>query len=66
MTVLGTALLVPNTLATIFAYVIGLDAPLMIWSVLVILMATTTMSALAYWWTKSWTVVPRSPDEYLA
>jgi len=66
MTVLGTALLVPNTLATIFAYVIGLDAPLMIWSVLVILMATTTMSSLAYWWTKSWTVVPRSPDDYLA
>ena len=66
MTVLGTALLVPNTLATIFGYVIGLDFALMIWSVLVILMATTTMSTLAYWWTKSWTVVPRSPDEYLA
>jgi magnesium transporter len=66
MTVLGTALLVPNTLATIFAYVIGLDFDLMIWSVLVIIMATATMSSLAYWWTKSWTVVPRSPDEYLA
>ena len=66
MTVLGTALLVPNTLATIFSYVIGLDLPIMIWSVSVILMATTTMSLLAYWWTKSWTVVPRSPDEYLA
>lgn len=66
MTVLGTALLVPNTLATIFSYAIGLDFRLMIWSVSVILMATTTMSVLAYWWTKSWTVVPRSPDEYLA
>ncbi|MGD0816969.1 MAG: CorA family divalent cation transporter [Methanomassiliicoccales archaeon] len=66
MAVLGTALLVPNTLATIFSYAIGLDFTLMIWSLLVILMATTTMSALAYWWTKSWTVVPRSPDEYLA
>jgi magnesium transporter len=66
MTVLGTALLVPNTLATIFGYVIGLDFTLMIWSVLVIIMATTTMSILVYWWTKSWTVVPRSPDEYLA
>jgi magnesium transporter len=66
MTVLGTALLVPNTLATIFSYVIGLDLPIMIWSVSVILTATTVMSSLAYWWTKSWTVVPRSPDEYLA
>jgi magnesium transporter len=66
MTVLGTALLVPNTLATIFSYVFGLDFPLMIWSLSVILMATATMSTLAYWWTKSWTVVPRSPDEYLA
>ncbi|HEY3420694.1 MAG TPA: CorA family divalent cation transporter [Methanomassiliicoccales archaeon] len=66
MTVLGTALLVPNTLATIFSYVIGLDPPIMIWSVSVILMATALMSTLAYWWTKSWTVVPRSPDEYLA
>lgn len=66
MTVLGTALLVPNTLATIFAYVIGLDFGLMLWSILVIIMATATMSSLAYWWTKSWTVVPRSPDEYLA
>ena len=66
MTVLGTSLLVPNTLATIFAYVIGLDFDIMIWSVLVIIMATATMSSLAYWWTKSWTVVPRSPDEYLA
>jgi magnesium transporter len=66
MTVLGTALLVPNTLATIFAYVIGLDFNIMLWSVLVIIMATATMSSLAYWWTKSWTVVPRSPDEYLA
>jgi magnesium transporter len=66
MTVLGTALLVPNTLATIFAYALGLDFNLMIWSLLVIIMATITMSSLAYWWTKSWTVVPRSPDEYLA
>ena len=66
MTVLGTALLVPNTMATIFAYLIGLDFDIMVWSVLVIIMATATMSSLAYWWTKSWTVVPRSPDEYLA
>ena len=66
MTVLGTALLVPNTLATIFSYVIGLDFDLMLWSLLVIIMATATMSTLAYWWTKSWTVVPRSPDQYLA
>ena len=53
-------------LATIFAYLIGLDFDIMVWSVLVIIMATATMSSLAYWWTKSWTVVPRSPDEYLA
>jgi magnesium transporter len=66
MTVLGTALLVPNTLATIFAYAVGLDFDIMVWSVLVIILATATMSSLAYWWTKSWTVVPRSPDEYLA
>jgi magnesium transporter len=65
-TVLGTALLVPNTLATIFSYAIGLDFNIMVWSLLVIIMATITMSSLAYWWTKSWTVVPRSPDEYLA
>jgi magnesium transporter len=66
LTVLGTALLVPNTLATIFGYVFGLDFELMLWSVLVIIMATATMSSLAYWWTKSWTVVPKSPDEFLA
>jgi magnesium transporter len=66
MTVLGTALLVPNTLATIFGFVIGLDFGMMLWSVLVIIMATASMSGLVYWWTKSWTVVPRSPDEYLA
>ena len=66
ITVLGTALLVPNTLATIFGYALFLDFDLMIWSLAVILLATATMSTLAYWWTKSWTVVPRSPDEYLA
>jgi magnesium transporter len=64
MTVLGTALLVPNTLATIFGFVIGLDFGMMVWSVTVIIMATITMSSLVYWWTKSWTIVPRSPDEY--
>lgn len=66
MAVLGTALLVPNTLATIFGYALGLDPTLMIWSVLVIIMATITMTATVYWWTKSWSVVPHSPDEYLA
>jgi magnesium transporter len=66
MSLLGTALLVPNTVATIFAYAIGLDFDLMIWSVTVIILATVTMSTLAYWWTKSCTIVPRSPDEYLA
>ncbi|OPY31094.1 MAG: CorA-like Mg2+ transporter protein [Methanomassiliicoccales archaeon PtaU1.Bin124] len=63
LTILGTAVLVPNTLATIFGYVFGLSWDLIIWSLGVITFASVGATVLAYWWVKRRVNLPSRADE---
>jgi len=62
LTILGTAVLVPNTLATIFGFVFGLSAPEIIWSMMVITMSTVGATALAWWWVKKRVNLPKRAE----
>ncbi|MBU0684635.1 MAG: CorA family divalent cation transporter [Thermoplasmatota archaeon] len=62
LTVLGTAVLVPNTLATIFGYVFNLEGRWQIWTLSVLAFATVGSTFLAYWWVKRWVQLPRSQE----
>lgn len=62
LTILGTAVLVPNTLATIFGSLVGLDMGLLIWYIIVLTLATLNATYLAYWWVKRWIKLPRGPE----
>lgn len=62
LTVLGTAVLVPNTLATIFGYVFNLDWRLQLWTLSVMFAATGLATYLAYWWVTQKVQLPSSPD----
>lgn len=61
LTILGTAVLVPNTLATIFGSMIGLNLQWFVWYTVVLVMSTAFATYLAYWWVKRWVQLPRSP-----
>lgn len=62
LTILGTAVLVPNTLATIFGS-FGDLSELEIWTYLAILaIATVNSTFLAWWWVKKKVVLPKSPE----
>ncbi|OGS44464.1 MAG: hypothetical protein A3K76_03425 [Euryarchaeota archaeon RBG_13_57_23] len=61
LTVLGTAVLVPNTLATIFGFVFNLEEKWAIWTLCVLVIATVTSTLLAYWWVRRWVQLPRNP-----
>jgi magnesium transporter len=58
LTVLGTAVLVPNTLATVFGSVVGLDRNMMGWYVAVLVLSTVNATYLAYWWVRRWAKLP--------
>ena len=62
LTILGTAVLVPNTLATIFGFVFNVSAPQLIWTLSVMTFATVGATYLAYWWVRRWARLPTSPQ----
>lgn len=62
LTILGTAVLVPNTLATIFGSLVGLDTQTLIWYLIILLVTTAEATYLAYWWVKKKVVLPRGPE----
>jgi magnesium transporter len=63
LTILGTAVLVPNTLATIFGFVFNVNQKVLIWTLCVMTFATVAATYLAYWWVRRWAQLPKSPDE---
>lgn len=62
LTVLGTAVLVPNTLATIFGFVFNIEGKWVIWTLAVMTIATVGATYLAYWWVNRWAKLPKSPQ----
>ena len=62
LTILGTAVLVPNTLATVFGSIVGLDGGTLVWYLLILLIATFESTYLAYWWVKKKVRLPRGPE----
>jgi magnesium transporter len=62
LTILGTAVLVPNTLATIVGSIMGLDLPIMVWYLTVMTMVTLGATYLAWWWVRRWVNLPKRTD----
>jgi magnesium transporter len=62
LTILGTAVLVPNTLATVFGSMIGLDSDILMWYIVVLVLSTLNATYLAYWWVRRWVKLPTSPS----
>jgi len=62
LTILGTAVLVPNTIATIFGYVFNIEWRLQVWSLGVMFSATVLSTYLAYWWVRRKVQLPARPD----
>jgi len=62
LTILGTAVLVPNTLATIFGSLIGLDTQTLTWYLVILVVTTVEATYLAYWWVKKKVNLPRGPE----
>ena len=62
LTILGTAVLVPNTLATIFGFVFNVEFGLQIWTLTVMATATIGSTWLAYWWVRRKVQLPHSPE----
>jgi magnesium transporter len=63
LTILGTAVLVPNTLATIGG-MIPMDDKTLIWFLMLIGIATIESTALAWWWVSRKVNIPVKADEY--
>jgi len=61
LTILGTAVLVPNTLATVFGSLVGIDSDLMFWYLAILVLSTINATYLAYWWVRRWVNLPRQP-----
>lgn len=59
LTILGTAVLVPNTLATVVGSLIGMDSDMLVWYAAVLILATVNATYLAYWWVRRWVRLPR-------
>ncbi|MGD0816970.1 MAG: CorA family divalent cation transporter [Methanomassiliicoccales archaeon] len=66
LTILGTAVLVPNTLATIFGFALNVDLHTLIWTLGVITIATVNSTLLAYWWVKKRVNLPKKADEFVS
>ena len=63
LTILGTAVLVPNTLATIFGFAFqGLSFNQLAWAMSVMTISTAGATYLAYWWVRRWVQLPKSPS----
>jgi len=62
LTILGTAVLVPNTLATVFGSLVGIDSDLMFWYIAILVLSTINATYLAYWWVRRWVNLPRQPS----
>ena len=63
LTVLGTAVLVPNTLATIFgSSAFNMQGHDIIWYVTMLVGSTVLATALAYWWVKKSGLLPKKVD----
>jgi magnesium transporter len=63
LTILGTAVLVPNTLATIFGFAFGIDQSTLLWTMLVLVIATLNATLLAYWWVMRRVNLPANADD---
>lgn len=62
LTILGTAVLVPNTLATVGG-MLALSGKMLWWYLAVTGVATVASTALAWWWIKKKVAIPHRPDE---
>ena len=62
LTILGTAVLVPNTLATIFGFVFNVNDKQLLWTLSVMTFATFTATWLAWWWVRSKVKLPEKAD----
>lgn len=62
LTVLGTAVLVPNTLATVFGSFGGISGDWLLWYLVVLVISTLNATYLAYWWVTRWVQLPASPQ----
>ena len=60
LTILGTALLVPNTIATFFGSIQGLEPKTMLWYTLITVLATVNATVLAFWWVRKKVIMPRT------
>jgi magnesium transporter len=60
LTILGTAVLVPNTIATYVGSLGGMSDNLIIWYTAVMVIATLNATLLAWWWVKNRIIIPRS------
>lgn len=66
LTILGTALLVPNTIATFFGSIQGLDGKTLVWYTVVTVVATINATMLAYWWVQKKVIMPRGAADTAA
>jgi len=60
LTILGTAVLVPNTIATVVSSYSGMDPKLTLWYTVVLVMATINATGLAFWWVRRWVILPKT------
>jgi magnesium transporter len=58
LTILGTAVLVPNTLATVIGSMLGMDSETLVWYSAVLILSTLNATYLAYWWVRRWVRLP--------
>jgi len=63
LTILGTAVLVPNTLATYFGAINGVDDTKMLFYTAILLISTVNATLLAYWWVLRKVKVPKQADD---
>jgi magnesium transporter len=63
LTILGTAVLVPNTLATYFGAINGVDNFTFLFYTSILLLATVNATLLAYWWVMRKVRVPKKADD---
>ncbi len=59
LTILGTAVLVPNTIATVVGSLGGMDSTMLFWYGTVLVLATLNSTYLAYWWVRRWVHLPK-------
>ncbi len=63
LTILGTALLVPNTIATFYGSIQGLDDKNLIWYSAITVVATINATMLAFWWVQKKIIMPKTASD---